>query len=141
MEMAGMAGDEGAAQAQAVLRILIIDDDPIVAKALRRWLRGHEVDVCCSGAEAIARCQTTDYDLIFCDVMMPFLSGAEVHQQLSRLRPEVVPRIVFVTGGTFTPQVTDFMAIVTNRVLEKPVDRKTLASVLASVVPLARRSG
>ncbi len=121
-----------------VLRILIIDDDPIVGNALRRWLRGHQVEVCCSGADAIVLCQQNDYDLIFCDVMMPFLSGAEVHQRLSALRPEVVPRIVFVTGGTFTPQVTDFMLKVANRVLEKPVDRKTLAEVLAAVVPVPR---
>jgi CheY-like chemotaxis protein len=81
-----------------------------------------------------------DYDLILCDVMMPILSGAGVHRNLSALRPEVVPRIVFVTGGVFTTEVTEFMAGVTNRVLEKPVDRQLLADVIAAVVPISRPS-
>lgn len=112
------------------LRILVVDDDLNVAKALCRRLRGHEVSMAGSGAEAIAMCLANDYDLILCDVMMPNLSGADVHQRLTVQRPEVVPRIVFVTGGTFTPHVTEFMDGVSNRVLEKPVDRETLAGVI-----------
>jgi hypothetical protein len=50
------------------------------------------------------------YDLILCDVMMPNLSGAGVHQRLSSLRPAVVPRIVFVPGGMFTAEDVELMA-------------------------------
>jgi len=113
-----------------VLRILVVDDDLNVAKALCRRLRGHDVAMAGSGAEAIALCLANHYDLILCDVMMPNLSGADVHQRLTALRPDIVRRIVFVTGGTFTPHVTEFMDSVPNRVLEKPVDRETLAGVL-----------
>lgn len=133
--MAPSASDAEARPAQPgvgrILRILVVDDDLNVAKALCRRLRGHEVSMAGSGAEAIALCLAGDYDLILCDVMMPNLSGADVHQRLTALRPEVVPRIVFVTGGTFTPHVTEFMDKVPNRVLEKPVDRETLAGVIA----------
>ncbi|HWM88747.1 MAG TPA: response regulator [Kofleriaceae bacterium] len=118
------------------LRILVVDDDLNVARALCRRLRGHHLEVAGSGAEAVVLCQRNDYDLILCDVMMPNLSGAGVHQRLSALRPEVVPRIVFVTGGVFTAEVTAFMAGVANRVLEKPVDRETLAAVIAAVQPV-----
>ena len=133
--MSSSASDAEARPAQPgvgrVLRILVVDDDLNVAKALCRRLRGHEVSMAGSGAEAISLCLAGDYDLILCDVMMPNLSGADVHQRLTALRPEVVPRIVFVTGGTFTPHVTEFMDKVPNRVLEKPVDRETLAGVIA----------
>lgn len=57
------------------------------------------------------------------------------------LRPEVVPRIAFVTGGMFTAEVVELMAPVANRVLEKPVDRNLLAEVIASVQPLACPAG
>jgi CheY-like chemotaxis protein len=117
--------------AARTLRILVVDDDANVAKALCRRLRDHQVSMAGSGAEAIALCQANDYDLVLCDVMMPNLSGADVHQRLGALRPEVVPRIVFVTGGTFTPHITEFIERVPNRVLEKPVDREMLAGVIA----------
>jgi CheY-like chemotaxis protein len=122
-----------------VLRILVVDDDVNVAKALCRRLRGHDIAMAGSGAEAIGLCLQNDYDLILCDVMMPNLSGADVHQRLTALRAEVVPRIVFVTGGTFTPQVTEFMDSVPNQVLEKPVDRETLAAVIAEFQQLPAR--
>jgi CheY-like chemotaxis protein len=128
------------ADAGGALRILVVDDDLNVARALCRRLRGHEVDVTEFGAHAVDLCLQNDYDLILCDVMMPILSGAGVHRNLSALRPEVVPRIVFVTGGVFTTEVTEFMAGVTNRVLEKPVDRQLLADVIAAVVPVSRPS-
>jgi CheY-like chemotaxis protein len=118
-----------------VLHILVVDDDVNVARALCRRLRGHEVELAGSGAQAIELCLEKDYDLILCDVMMPNVSGAVVHQRLSALRPELVPRIVFVTGGIFTAEVTDLMHHVTNRVLEKPVSREILAEVIAAVRP------
>jgi two-component system NtrC family sensor kinase len=123
------------------LRILVVDDDLNVARALCRRLRGHQVEVTGSGAQAVELCLANDYDLILCDVMMPNLSGAGVHRRLSSLRPDVVPRIVFVTGGMFTTEVTQLMAGVTNRVLEKPVDRELLAEVISAVRPAAAPRG
>lgn len=140
--MSGSAPDPLARPSQEApavsLRILVVDDELGVARALCRRLRGHQLEVAESGAEAVALCERNDYDLILCDVMMPNMSGAGVHQRLSALRPEVVPRIVFVTGGVFTPDVRAFLAGVANRVLEKPVDRETLAAVLAAVKPVPR---
>lgn len=126
----------GRASAVRSLRILVVDDDFNVARAMCRLLRGHQVEVAESGAQAVELCLANDYDLILCDVMMPNLSGAGVHQRLSSLRPEVVPRIVFVTGGMFTAEVLDLMSRVDNRVLEKPVDRGLLAAVIAGVQPV-----
>lgn len=97
---------------------------------MRRQLRGYAVDVCSSGAEAIERCTTENYDLILCDVMMPGLSGMDVYQRLADMRPEMVSRIVFVTGGTFTPQITSFLDRIPNQVLDKPVPRAMMLEVV-----------
>jgi CheY-like chemotaxis protein len=115
-------------------RILIVDDDAHVASAMRRQLRAYEVDLCGSGAEAIEICLRENYDLILCDVMMPGLSGMDVYKRLSQLRPEVVPRIVFVTGGAFTPHMTAFLESIPNRVLDKPVPRAVMLGVVADMV-------
>jgi CheY-like chemotaxis protein len=97
------------------LRILVVDDDLNVARAMCRRLRGHDVHVASSGVDAVALCLHADFDLILCDVMMPNLSGPGVHQRLSALRPDLVPRIVFVTGGIFTAEVTSFLEQVETR--------------------------
>jgi CheY-like chemotaxis protein len=123
--------DRAARDTRGALRILVVDDDVNVARAMCRRLRGHDVQVASSGVDAVMLCMRGDFDLILCDVMMPNLSGVGVHQRLSILRPEMVPRIVFVTGGIFTDEVTAFMERVENRILEKPVDREVLAGVLA----------
>ena len=111
-------------------RILIVDDDAHVAGAMRRLLRGYAVDVCDSGAAAVARCVSEDYALVLCDVMMPGQSGMDVYNRLAELRPEMIPRIVFVTGGTFTPEITSFMGSVSNLVLDKPVPRALMLEVV-----------
>jgi CheY-like chemotaxis protein len=115
-------------------RILIVDDDAHVAAAMRRQLRAYEVDVCGSGAEAIEICLRESYDLILCDVMMPGLSGMDVYKRLSQLRPDVVPRMVFVTGGAFTPHITAFLESIPNRVLDKPVPRAVMLGVVAAML-------
>src|SRR5687767_13211246 len=118
-------------------RILVVDDDVRVAGAVRRILRGYTVEICESGARAVERCLEVDYDLVVCDVMMPGMSGMDVHRRLSELRPEMVERIVFVTGGTFTPGITEFMDRIPNVVLEKPVPRPLLLQVVARMTGIS----
>ena len=114
-------------------RILIVDDDIRVAAALRRILRDYTLELCYSGAEAVERCLEGDYDLVLCDMMMPGLSGMDVYLRLTELRPEIIPRIVFVTGGTFTPGITAFMDRISNLVVEKPVSRPLLLQIVAQL--------
>ena len=114
-------------------RILIVDDDIRVAGALRRILRGYTVELCHSGAEAVERCLEGDYDLVLCDMMMPGMSGMDVYLRLTELRPEIIPRIVLVTGGTFTPAITGFMNRISNLVVEKPVPRPLLLQIVGQM--------
>ena len=56
-------------------RILIVDDDPLVLKAMRRLLHRHEVVTAPGGAEALAILeQRSDFNVILCDLMMPGVS-------------------------------------------------------------------
>jgi CheY-like chemotaxis protein len=52
--------------------------------------------------------------------MMPQLSGMELHDTLARSRPEVVRRMVFMTGGAFTDRAREFLERVGNPQLAKP---------------------
>ncbi|MBM4364004.1 MAG: response regulator, partial [Deltaproteobacteria bacterium] len=83
-----------------VARVLIVDDDPPVGRALARVLRAHDVRVTRSGEEALeVLAADRSWDVIFCDLMMPIVSGIDVHARVRALYPELLPAFVFMTGG------------------------------------------
>jgi signal transduction histidine kinase len=125
-------------------RILIIDDEPKVAEAVRdMFAPGHEAKVVTSGIEALTLLtQEPDdqrYDVILCDLHMPDLSGMELHQKLSENRPATAERMVFMTGGTFTERSREFVHRISNLCIDKPIDVQELRALVAKKV-LAHRS-
>src|SRR5262249_30851760 len=96
-------------------------DEPQVGTAMRRVLTQHEVVSVTSAAEALARlAEDSTFDLIFCDVAMPERSGQDFYEELRATRPELAERVVFVTGGTVTPQLSEFLESVPRPCLSKP---------------------
>jgi PAS domain S-box-containing protein len=102
-------------------RILVVDDEQLIGSTIRRLLSTHEVVALTDPRQALARlCGGEHFDLILCDLMMPQLSGMELHQQLARARPEAARRMVFMTGGAFTDRAREFLEQVGNPQLGKP---------------------
>jgi len=66
------------------------------------------------------------YDVILCDLMMPELTGMELHEQLERAKPERARRMVFITGGAYTPVAKAFLERVSNPRVEKPFEPEKL---------------
>ena len=117
-------------------RVLVIDDDALVCRSLTRLLREHhEVVALTNPREALDRIEAGEqFDAILCDVMMPELSGIEVYQHLAAQAPEHAARLVFVTGGAFSPEARDFLESGRHRVLEKPVTQTTLLNAVARIL-------
>jgi CheY-like chemotaxis protein len=106
-------------------RVLVVDDDPLVSSALRRTLaREHDVEVVVSSRKALDMLVAPEgiYDVILCDLMMPEMTGMELHAQLEMAAPEQARRMVFVTGGAYTPAAQSFLERVSNPRLEKPFE-------------------
>jgi len=102
-------------------RVLVIDDEPLIARILQRGLTRHQVIVASQGRDALARIQRGEtFDVILCDLMMPDLSGIDVHEVLLREHPAVAARVVFMTGGVFTSKARQFLARVPNERIDKP---------------------
>ena len=114
-------------------RLLIVDDDDRVAHILATTLLAdHDVEISVDPREAVDRVLGGEpFDIIFCDLMMPAMTGMDLHAVIARELPEQAARIVFVTGGAFTPGAREFVASVPNTVLEKPFDKEALDAVLA----------
>ena len=109
-------------------RILVVDDEAPVAALIRRALaREHEVQVLTSATEAFRRLDGGErYDLILCDLMMPVMTGMELHAELTRAVPDQAACIIFLTGGAFTPGARTFLDQVPNPRLEKPFQIQAL---------------
>jgi CheY-like chemotaxis protein len=78
----------------------------------------------------IGRADAAPYDLVLCDLMMPEMTGMELHALVTRNHPGVERRFVFMTGGAFTPGASQFLAEVKNPCLEKPFDMEVVRELL-----------
>ncbi|MET0593102.1 MAG: ATP-binding protein [Polyangiaceae bacterium] len=105
-------------------RVLVIDDDKVLGNAFRLTLeREFDVHIASSGVQALEMlAEDADYDFVFCDLMMPEMSGMDVFAELSRRIPEIAAKVLFMTGGVYSPEVRTFIAKVPNRCLQKPFD-------------------
>ena len=106
-------------------RILIIDDDPVVARALASAFHPDlfEVHTVLDGREGfellLAR---DDLDLTYCDVMMKDFTGVDLYEELQRRSPERLSRVVFMTGGAFTARSQAFVEQRRDGCMQKPFD-------------------
>ena len=110
------------------LRILVIDDEPLVLRSYERMLgRRHEVVTALGGDRALERLDLDcEFDVILCDLMMPSRDGVMVYERLRASHETLIDRIVFCTGGVFTERVLRFLKGIQNRVLQKPISPQML---------------
>jgi CheY-like chemotaxis protein len=117
-------------------RVLVVDDDALVVRAIARTLStAHEVVSVTSAIDALTRLEAdAGFDVIVCDLMMPEMSGMDLHEHVSRAWPRLASRMVFLTGGAFTPQARAFLDRVPNQRLDKPFDPVVLRRVVGELV-------
>jgi CheY-like chemotaxis protein len=117
--------------------ILVIEDEPAIARALERLLMrdGYQVEVTTNGQEALTACQRQAYTQILCDLWLPLLDGQGFYQALSRCQPQLCERVIFVTGDTLTPALQAFLAHTPVPVLNKPFTAERLRALLAERCP------
>lgn len=113
-------------------RVLLIDDDPALRRALVRLLGAHHIVIEADGG--VGGVQALDsgapFDAVLCDLMMPDLDGPAVYEHMARVRPELLDHLAFLSGGAFTPRVRRFLDEVETQVVEKPASREALLRVI-----------
>lgn len=116
------------------LRVLVVDDEPMLRRALARVLEQHEVALA-EGVEEAKRVLAADaaFDAIVCDVNMPGALGTELHRWLVEVLPPLAPRMVFMSGSAPAGDAARYLAKVSNPILEKPTERAALLAAIASV--------
>jgi two-component system, cell cycle sensor histidine kinase and response regulator CckA len=108
-------------------RVLIIDDEPSIRMALRRFFTKRDwlVDEASDGGAALRALlapDAPDYTLVVSDLKMPGLSGIALHDRLIAERPGIVSRMIFSTGDVASADAREFIDRVRAPVLQKPFE-------------------
>lgn len=121
--------------------VLVVDDEHLVRKGLRRVLERHfEVTLAASGREALELLEKNRYDVILCDLLMPDLSGMQLYQEASKRFPQQAECFVFLTGGTTAPEAREFLRSVPNPRAYKPIERSDLLALVDRAARKARKA-
>lgn len=95
----------------------------------------HDVVCLTSARDALHRIRTGErFDIILCDLMMPDVTGMDLHTALSAEAPEQAQKMAFMTGGAFTQRAHEFLDRVCTPYIEKPFDSQSLLRFVNSLL-------
>lgn len=124
-------------------RLAIIDDEPLLLDTFTRHLGDdhqlHRFEAPQDFMDELERGER--FDLIFCDLMMPGLSGMEIYEVIRQQYPDLLDRMVFMSGGATTPKARDFIDTVVPILLSKPFDFDTVRELIADIEPVGGGPG
>ncbi len=121
-------------------RILVIDDEREVGLAISAMLDAdHEVCVVEQASQALQLLESSSFDLILCDLMMPTMNACEFFRALQRESPDHIARVYFMTGGAFTDATRSFLAEVERPLIHKPFSLASLKSAVQQALDLSAR--
>jgi CheY-like chemotaxis protein len=117
-------------------RVLLIDDEPSLGRTVQILLqRDHDVVTVVHARHAIELLEKGErFDVIFCDLMMPEMSGIDFHARIASSAPTFLNRIVFLTGGAFTDQTRAYLAGLPNQTIEKPFSEACLRDAISQAL-------
>ena len=108
--------------------ILVVDDEEMVRELCVEWLEilGYETLTADDGAEAVRlfRERMTEIDLVLLDFVMPRMTGAEVFNELTRIRPDV--KVILGSGYTVDVVLQSFPEQRPSVIFQKPYNMEVL---------------
>ena len=114
-------------------KILIIDDEPDMLRGCSKILSalGNNPYPVPDGRQAINMLQDEEFDLVFCDLLMPDFDGMQVLDAVQKLAPNT-PVIIFSAYGTIDRAVTEMKAEALD-FIEKPFEAKNLKIIFEKI--------
>ena len=118
-------------------RILVVDDQKDILEMLADVLsvRGFEVDVAASAAEALERIKETIYDAAILDFNLPDMDGVMLHRQIRQMDKELAERTLFMSGMVQSDRNLGYYAAQSAGFLSKPFAVEQVLDALAAVLP------
>jgi CheY-like chemotaxis protein len=116
--------------------VLVVDDDIELTLTWQALLQVHDyrASTAANGVQALKLVMESDVDAILCDLNMPELSGDLFYIEVSRARPHLLKRFIFVTGNADDSLYETFLKGTKAPVLFKPVSFDRLLEKLQAVL-------
>jgi CheY-like chemotaxis protein len=120
-------------------RILLVDDDPMIAQLIIDMLSldGYDVETAPNGVAALEKVQGRRYDLILTDLHMPELDGAGLYRELTRQQAHPPQKIIFLTGTAGSSEAHRLVQETGLPVLRKPFNIIELLELVRTVLGAA----
>lgn len=124
-------------------RLLVIDDELAIGRALGRALREVDVVNASGGPDGLKKAldESERWDMILCDIGMPEVDGVKIHAELMEHRPELLKKTVFMTGALHTDRARLFVDKENPPLIPKPFDVGQVRAALKELTRVAQASG
>jgi two-component system NtrC family sensor kinase len=119
-------------------RVLVIDDEPVLLRGLKRSLSEHDVMTATSVNQGMQLYGSHEFDIVFCDLMMPELNGLEFYTRLSALGPSHAQRLVLMTGGVFADRLGCSLAEIPSPCILKPFKHGEIERLISEALERVR---
>jgi signal transduction histidine kinase len=115
------------------LRVLVVDDQPILCQLVCKYLQDdlHIVEVALSGGEALEKFRTSHFDLVITDHVMVGMPGEQLANKIKAINPEMP--VIHLTGYASESTTEKQHAAASDFVVEKPLLRAALRQALAKI--------
>jgi DNA-binding response OmpR family regulator len=113
-------------------RLLIVDDEPVVAEFIARVLdrQGFTVDIATDGETARALIDKNDYTAAIVDMRMPRMNGRQLYDYIKAARPGLAKNVIFTSGELIDASTAAFLAGEKLFFLNKPFGTEALKAAV-----------
>ena len=118
-------------------RVLLVDDEEGMLSTSARVLRAdHEVVTLSDPREALRRLLSAEerFDVVFCDLVMPYLTGVDLYRLATAQDPSLAGRFVFLIGGAIREELRGALEQLPNQRLDKPFSAQDLRELARGFV-------
>ncbi len=142
-----MISDRPAAGARIMpngTRVLCVDDESMIGELVAQILRSQQgcvVTTARCGAEALSMLEDQDFDIVLVDFVMPGMDGRALFNRIEEAFPDLIERLMFITGDTLTPSTIEFIRETGRPLLTKPFGLPELIAALGELMLAPRGQG
>jgi len=119
--------------------ILVVDDEETIRSLFKETLEdsGHKVITAATGSKGLELVKQRDFDLVFLDLKMPGMDGAELFRQIKTIKPDLP--VAIITGYPDSDMMAQALALSPLGVMNKPFNEADIASTVANFLRITRR--
>lgn len=113
-------------------KILVVDDEPLIGSICEEFLtnNGFSVEVATNGDMAQSKLEKEEFDLCLLDVKMPIMDGTQLYRYIERSNPELVNKVIFMTGDVLSDKIAEFLTKTNRPHLAKPFTLDDLQAIV-----------